>query len=176
MKVSRSIPLIFLALACSIATYAQGVEPDIESLRGLDTVDIAVYASDQAQRVTQSDETIRLNMRIQLSRAGIPVVAAPIGQKVQEGQPLIFIKFLTVPIGTNKNGESMLAAAIEFSLEQPVSLIRRPTYKTNASTWGRNSLFVMKAGDLEPLFAMLEWGAKEFAKDYLSVNPKKSIK
>jgi hypothetical protein len=59
---------------------------------------------------------------------------------------------------------------------QNVTLPRRPTFQTVAATWKRNTLFIMKRDDLDPLFAALEFGANEFARDFSSVNPKKPTK
>jgi hypothetical protein len=158
---------ILITLTCFDAHLAQAIDAERESLLGLPGVGVVIeeIAADvQADGLSMED--MRIAVELILRSSGIRVLSEP-ERFATESSPyldIMVIGYKDTPLYT---------LCVEIQLRQIVLLTSRPNQKMFVSTWSRNSLISIGANKLRDVISgSVEPKAKEFANDFLIVNPR----
>jgi hypothetical protein len=163
---NRSLAIGIVILASMSIGHAQTRQR--ESLRGLNGV--YVYVQPVAKEVEAgglSTNQIQNAVIKQLREAGIPVQEEPL--------PANGSATLVIAIGTVKRpAEAAYLFDVEVSLLQAVQLARRPDPDPfPAQTWSQKALGITGPSRMDLILEPLKVRLGDFAKDYLSANPKR---
>ena len=156
--------LMLTALACLNLNMAQAAYVfQRESLKGLPeeiSVIIEKIQSD-AQADGLSQDAIRTAVEVILRSSGLRVVPAAEA-------------FLTVNVGTIKEASMPLySCSVRVTLYQQVRFMHRPQDETYyASTWNSGSVAYFSPSRISEVVNIVEGHVKEFANDFLAVNPR----
>jgi hypothetical protein len=159
--------VILITVTCFDPHLAQATDPERESLLGLPGVGVVVeeIAAD-VQADGLSKEEMRIAIELVLRSSGIRVLTEP-ERFATESSP-----YLDVMVIGYKDA-LLYSLCVEVQLRQIVSLTSRPNQKMFVPTWSRNSLVSIGANKLRDVISgSIEPKAKEFANDFLTVNPK----
>jgi hypothetical protein len=160
---------MLMTLACCDLSFAQTRDQQRESLRGLPGVEVVVDdIKTDAQVDGLSQESIRAAVELILRSKGIRVLAQ------SERSEMPFKPSLYVSIGTDKQTSGHYSFSVRVELYQSVALVHRSQHIMPAPTWftpgklrtvAQQNVRLWIINSIEPL-------VKEFANDFLAVNPR----
>ena len=159
------------ALTCLDPSMAQAARSNEarESLRGFPGVMVVIEGTNpDAQADGLSQDAIRTAVELILRASGIRVLT-----KSEEQAPL-FSPWLYVSIGTVKNSSGVYAYGLRFVFYQTVVTVHRPQQWLQAATWEPPGKFgtIGQLNLKREVIDILETMVKEFANDFLAVNPR----
>lgn len=161
---------IVLALTCFGPSAGQAADAEErESLRGLAGVAVVIEKLDPDARADGlSEEAIRTAVELILRSSGIRVFTF---QEIAETFSLP-LSFLYMNVGTLKV-KSMYALNVNLWFNQQVSLVHRPQRTMLATTWHAAGVGIVGKDNLSKIIPVnIEPRVKEFANDFLAVNPR----
>jgi hypothetical protein len=160
---------IVMALTClNLSTaQAEATTGQRESLRELSELVVVIEKiSPDAQADGLSEEPIRAAVELILRSGGIRVLT------LSEKPMTPSSPYLYVQVNTYKN-EFLYAVNVRVELDQQITLVHRPQYTMAATTWTRNWIGVVGQTKMrEVISSIIEPQVKEFANDFLAVNPR----
>jgi len=138
-----------------------------ESLRELSELVVVIEKlSPDAQADGLSEEAIRTAVELILRSSGIRVLT------LSERPTTPSSPYLYVQVSTYKN-EFLYAVNARVELDQQIILVHRPKHTMAATTWTRNWIGVVGQTKMrEVISSIIEPQVKEFANDFLAVNPR----
>ena len=161
------IALLFTWSTFVSVTFAQGRNPVIGSLRGLQGVEVMVEDVDpEAERDGLTRNQLQVIVESELRKAGIKLLTRE-ERFSAPGDPFLYIR-----VATHKAPTEMYGFSISVQLRQGVALLRNPSFKTRAVTWHYSTVGIVGASNLQDIFDHLKDTLDIFINDYLSVNPK----
>ena len=158
-----------MALTCLDLSTAQAESTtgQRESLRELSEVVVVIEKiSPDAHADGLSEEAIRTAVELILRSSGIRVLT------LAEKPMTPSAPYLYVQVNTYRN-EFLYAVNVRVELDQQITLVHRPKYTMAATTWVRNWIGVVGQTKMrEVISSIIEPQVKDFANDFLAVNPR----
>lgn len=162
------VTAMFMILTCFHMGAAQAASPvERESLRGLPGVGLVIERiSPDAKANGLTEEAVQTSVELILRSSGIRILSA--SERWEE----LAAPFLLVQINTVK-GNWSYAANVTVTFNQKVALISRPQYVVFAPSWINSVVVIAGFSKLRELVSIaIEPQIKEFANDFLAVNPR----
>ena len=158
---------ILMTLTCLDLSLAQTRDQQHESLRGLQGVEVVIEdIRPDAQADGLSQEAIRTAVELILRSNGIRVLTQSESLKTPAA-PYLFVR-----AATSKHSSDLYAYAVTVEFMQKVSLVGRPQQMMSATTWEKGSVGMTGPSNIRQVIHSVESKVKEFANDYLAVNPR----
>ena len=139
----------------------------VESLRELPGVEVTVNGlTPEAEADGLNAQDIRTAVELVLRSSGIRILSR--AERFETASaPRLWLNFTA-----RKQASMVYLYAIELKLTQQVSLIARPKHEMFAPTWMVGSFGEIGANNLKFVIEIVERQTKEFANDFLTVNPR----
>ena len=159
---------MLITLACSDFSTAQEPISRQETLKGLKGVEVVIEDTNKdAAADGLSRDAIRTSVELILRSSGIPVLTR------SESNEMPSSPYLYVNIGTKKSSLGFYAFDAAVELRQRVLLIHQPQQLTFATTYQTPRVTgAVGAAHLRDVTAYIEEQVKQFANDFLTVNPR----
>ncbi len=146
---------------------AQGSKEQRESLRELEGVFVVVdTVESDAQADGLSRQEIYTATELVLRSAGIHIIEEPVSL-LPPHQPVLYVR-----VSTYRHPAGMYAFTLTVEFEQYVSIWMQPEDKMWAPTWRRSFTGAVTPPNIRQVLVIVEQKVKEFANDFLAVNPK----
>lgn len=159
--------LVMSVLAGLTAHSSAKLNPEQESLRGINAITIEVSCSRDAKEAGLTEENIGENIRKQLEEAGIKIMPSQAWGRVP-GRCRVRIRIKTY----QPPRQELFIYNLEVHLLQTVTLERNPKTKIDATTWELTWLaYGYKNRLAEAIPANLKIMANSFIRDYRQANP-----
>ena len=161
--------IMVLALTCLDLSTTQAASPEErDSLRGLPGVEVVIENIDlDAQADGLSQEAIRSAVERILRSSDIQVLTQTESFKTPP-EPHLYVR---VTIMADNNSGYALPGVVE--LHQRVLLLHRPQREMSTETWSIRSIGIVGRNQIRSVVSkMIEPQVKEFANDFLAVNPR----
>jgi hypothetical protein len=161
--------VMLLVLGCGSLAVAHAEGPDaIESLRGLPGMVVVVrnIASDATADVL-SQEEVQTAVELILRSSGIKVLSET--EEFKSNSPSS--PYLEIYIAALKSNQEYYSFVIVVSLNQGVQLLTGGHKAVFARTWTATTIGHVRHDKLHQIMLVLEPLVKEFANDFLTVNP-----
>ena len=158
---------ILMTLTGFDLSLAQTRDQQRESLRGLQGVEVVIEdIKSDAQVDGLSQEAIRAAVELILRSHGIQVLTRSESLKTPAAP------YLYVRASTSKHSSDLYAYAVTVEFMQKVSLVHRPQQMMSATTWEKGSVGTTGLSNMRQVINSVESRVKEFANDFLAVNPR----
>jgi len=167
-------PINLVLLACVVASNAVAQQSDVLAeqrqkdrvmVRGLPGVYVLIESIDQnAQADGLTGDALRTSVELELRRLGVPVLSSIDWEKVK-GHPVLYIN-----VNTLKRPSELYVFSIQVSLQEEVTLVRRPTERVLATIWDTQSVGSVGSARLRTLRDFVTEKVQIFANLYLSAN------
>ena len=162
-----AVMAILMTLTCLDLSLAQTRDQQRESLRGLQGVEVVIEdVKPDAQADGLSREAIRAAVELILRSNGIQVLTRSESLKTPAAP------YLYVRVSTSNHSSDPFAYAVTVALMQKVSLAHSAQQMMSATTWEKGSVGTTGHSNVRQVINSVESKVKEFANDFLAVNPR----
>ncbi len=160
---------MIMVVTCLDLSTSQAASPEErDSLRGLPGVEVVIEDIDlDAQADGLSQEAVLTAVERILRSSDIRVLTRTESYKTPP-EPHLYVR---VAILADNNSGYALSALVE--LHQRASLLHRPQRKMSTATWSIRSIGIVGRNQIRNVISkIIEPQVKEFANDFLAVNPR----